>query len=285
MDFGASWTSIAIGLPSRRNPTRSGRCRAAAPVLRRPGPRRLEALFCGLRRGELARLAVDQRRLRRRRDPRGALMGSRPGTGRCENRRGPPRGPDGICRQELMAHKARTGRDGRDLVFGRTATEAFFASTIRARANKAWKQAGLQPLTPHEARHCAISYFIAARPGLEADLDLGRPWRCPPDLEPLRTPRPRRRRPRPGASRCVPDASDCGAHCGARPRQRENPRIYGGSEVPLPGFELCCEPRNPSVYRLFRTVFARWGQLGAAWNRSPCSQNAPSFAPSFGAVF
>ena len=67
-----------------------------------------------------------------------------------------------VVRRELMAHKARTGREGRDLVFGRTATEAFFASTIRARANKAWRQAGLQPLTPHEARHCAISYFIAA---------------------------------------------------------------------------------------------------------------------------
>ena len=67
-----------------------------------------------------------------------------------------------VVRRELMARKARTGRDGPDLVFGRTATEAFFASTIRARANKAWKQAGLEPLTPHEARHCAISYFIAA---------------------------------------------------------------------------------------------------------------------------
>ena len=67
-----------------------------------------------------------------------------------------------VVRRELMAHKARTGRDGPDLVFGRTATEAFFASTIRARANKAWKQAGLEPITPHEARHCAISYFIAA---------------------------------------------------------------------------------------------------------------------------
>jgi integrase len=41
-------------------------------------------------------------------------------------------------------------------------SEAFFASTIRARANKAWTQAGLEPITPHEARHCAISYFIAA---------------------------------------------------------------------------------------------------------------------------
>jgi Phage integrase family len=41
-------------------------------------------------------------------------------------------------------------------------TEAFFASTIRARANKAWEAAGLEPITPHETRHCAISYFIAA---------------------------------------------------------------------------------------------------------------------------
>ncbi len=47
-----------------------------------------------------------------------------------------------VVRRELMAHKARTGREGPDLVFGRTATEAFFASTIRARANKAWKQPG-----------------------------------------------------------------------------------------------------------------------------------------------
>ena len=67
-----------------------------------------------------------------------------------------------VVRRELMAHKQRTSRDGPDLVFGRTATEAFYASTIRARANKAWKAAGLEPITPHEARHCAISYFIAA---------------------------------------------------------------------------------------------------------------------------
>jgi len=67
-----------------------------------------------------------------------------------------------VVRRELMAHKTRTGRDGPDLVFGRTATEVFYASMVRARANKAWKAAGLEPLTPHEARHCAISYFIAA---------------------------------------------------------------------------------------------------------------------------
>ncbi len=67
-----------------------------------------------------------------------------------------------IVRRELMAHKQRTRRDGADLVSGRTKTEAFFASAIRARANKAWQEAGLEPITPHGARHCAISYFIAA---------------------------------------------------------------------------------------------------------------------------
>ena len=45
---------------------------------------------------------------------------------------------------------------------------------------------------------------------------------------------------------------------------QQNPCIWAPSEVPLPGFELCCEPRNPSVYRLFGTDFTRWGQLGAA---------------------
>ncbi len=67
-----------------------------------------------------------------------------------------------VVRRQLMAHKARTGRDGPDLVFDRTATEVFYASTIRARANKAWEEAGLEPITRHEARHCANSYFIAA---------------------------------------------------------------------------------------------------------------------------
>ena len=47
-------------------------------------------------------------------------------------------------------------------MFGRTATEAFFPSTIAARARKAWLVAGIEPLTLREARHCAISYFIAA---------------------------------------------------------------------------------------------------------------------------
>lgn len=72
----------------------------------------------------------------------------------------------GNVRRELAALKLRTGRDGDDLVFGRTATLPFIRSTIRSRARAAWKAAGMDPLTPHEARHCAASYLIAA--GLNA---------------------------------------------------------------------------------------------------------------------
>ena len=62
----------------------------------------------------------------------------------------------------MDAHKLATGRDGDALVFGRTAVDPFTPTTIRTRARKAWKAAKLEPLTPHEARHCAASYLIAA---------------------------------------------------------------------------------------------------------------------------
>ena len=121
------------------------------------------ALFCGLRRGELRGLQwlhVDFGkgviRVERSWDPVKGPVEVKTGAGH----RAVPMAF--VVRRELQAHQQRTGRSGDDLVFGRTATEAFFASTIRARANRAWQQAGLQPITPHEARHCAISYFIAA---------------------------------------------------------------------------------------------------------------------------
>jgi integrase len=55
-----------------------------------------------------------------------------------------------------------TGRRGDDLVFGRSASEAFVRSTLRTHTLKARDAAELAPLTPHEARHCAASYFAAA---------------------------------------------------------------------------------------------------------------------------
>jgi integrase len=65
-------------------------------------------------------------------------------------------------RAELARHKLASGRDGGDLVFGRTPTTAFVRSTLRSRALKAWEAGGLEPLTPHEARHTAASYMAAA---------------------------------------------------------------------------------------------------------------------------
>jgi integrase len=121
------------------------------------------AMFCGLRRGELrglqwANVDFDAGvvRVERSWDPVKGPVDVKTGAGR----RAVPMAF--VVRRELIAHQGRTGRSGPDLVFGRTATEVFYASTIRARANKAWTEAGLEPITPHEARHCAISYFIAA---------------------------------------------------------------------------------------------------------------------------
>ena len=205
------------------------------------------ALFCGLRRGELRGLQwinVDFEagviRVERSWDPVKGPVDVKTGAGR----RAVPMAF--VVRRELMAHKARTGRDGRDLVFGRTATEVVLRvddqgpreqgmEASRTRADHPARSASLRDLVLHRRR-----------PGLEADLHLGRPRRCPPDLEPLRAPRAGRRRPGPGAPRCIPHAQptnpDCGAHCGARPQQRRNPRQHGGSEVPLPGFEMRRRP-------------------------------------------
>ncbi len=68
----------------------------------------------------------------------------------------------GELRRICRAHKLATGRNGSQLFLGRSPVDPFYPSTVRARALKAWAAAGLEPLTPHEARHCAASYMIAA---------------------------------------------------------------------------------------------------------------------------
>lgn len=85
---------------------------------------------------------------------------------------------------ELEVHRARTNRSEGDLVFGRTPQEAFIRTTVRRRAIRAVEQHNakvraraqaegreqldelVELLTPHEARHTAASYLIAA--GLNA---------------------------------------------------------------------------------------------------------------------
>jgi integrase len=95
----------------------------------------------------------------------------------------------GRLRSIIVEHGLATRRGGDDLVFGRTASDPFTPTTVRSRALTAWgwkripnpeaegprmlwvkaRTDALDPLTPHEARHCAASYLIEA--GLN-DLEL-----------------------------------------------------------------------------------------------------------------
>ena len=196
------------------------------------------ALFCGLRRGELrglqwANVDFDNGviRVERSWDPVKGPVDVKTGA----RRRGVPMAF--VVRGELMVYQQRTNRDGPDLVSGRTPTEAFFASTIRARANKAWEAAGMEPITPHEARHCAISYFIAA------DLD----WKqisTRAGHGDVRQTWNRYGHLVPGGEQAAAERLEAclrppapPSDCGARRQERENPRELGGFEVPLPGFE------------------------------------------------
>ncbi|MDQ6806212.1 MAG: site-specific integrase, partial [Actinomycetota bacterium] len=119
-------------------------------------------MFCGLRRGELRGLQwtnVDFDngviRVERSWDPVKGPVDVKTGAGR----RAVPMAF--VVRRELMTHKQRTKRDGPDLVFGRTRPRRS-SPPPTAPERKAWLQAGLEPITPHEATHCAISHFIAA---------------------------------------------------------------------------------------------------------------------------
>jgi integrase len=55
-------------------------------------------------------------------------------------------------------------RQGRSegLAFGRIASIPFRPQAVTERADRAWKKAGLQRITLHEARHTFASYMIAA---------------------------------------------------------------------------------------------------------------------------
>jgi integrase len=81
-----------------------------------------------------------------------------------------------ILRDSLDGHLRRTGRRGEELVFGRTVSQAFYASTVDCRAKRAWAAANdrerdaaeaagrepdlLRPITLHECRHTFASLLI-----------------------------------------------------------------------------------------------------------------------------
>lgn len=76
----------------------------------------------------------------------------------------------------LRKHLQRTGRTGKDLVFGRTPTQPFNSNTINNRARKAWEEARkredeediipeherIVPIGLHECRHTAVSHMLDA---------------------------------------------------------------------------------------------------------------------------
>src|SRR5690348_13089196 len=68
----------------------------------------------------------------------------------------------GALRDHLLEHKLHTGRVGDDLVFGREVDLPFVPSTVRNRAIAAWEDAGLKPISLHEARHTFASRLIDA---------------------------------------------------------------------------------------------------------------------------
>jgi integrase len=120
------------------------------------------AFYAGLRRGELRALRVDDV------DFDAGLIRVRRGWDDVEGEIAPKTFAGkrevpmmGELRRICAAHKLSTGRDGSDLFLGRTPVDPFYPSTVRSRARKAWETAGLEPLTAHEARHCAASYMIA----------------------------------------------------------------------------------------------------------------------------
>ncbi len=67
-----------------------------------------------------------------------------------------------VLRDVLLEHQMRQGRGGEGLVFGRTRSDPFVSDTLSKHAAKAWKAAGLAPITLHECRHSFASMMIAA---------------------------------------------------------------------------------------------------------------------------
>jgi integrase len=141
------------------------------------------ALFAGMRRGELRALQVDDI------DFEAGLVRVRRGWDDVEGEINPKTFAGardipmvGELRRICRTHRLQTGRHGRQLFLGRTPADPFYPSTVRARGLKAWgwkqirnperdgpdmiwiksRPDALEPLTPHEARHCAASYMIAA---------------------------------------------------------------------------------------------------------------------------
>jgi integrase len=121
------------------------------------------AMYAGLRRGELRALRVQALdlaagviRVERGYDAVEGEIELKSGAGR---RKVPI---PAVLRDYLTEHLARVGRDGSERCFGSTGEAPFDGQKLQARADKAWREAGLERITPHERRHTFASLMIAA---------------------------------------------------------------------------------------------------------------------------
>jgi integrase len=123
----------------------------------------MQALYAGLRRGELMALAWEHVDLfagiihvERSYDPKAAQFIA------PKSRAGERRVPiASTLREHLIAQKLRGGRS-EGLVFPSRNGTPFDSWAVKARADKAWKAAGLNPIGLHESRHTFASLMIAA---------------------------------------------------------------------------------------------------------------------------
>ena len=126
------------------------------------------AFYAGLRRGELLALQwedvdLEERLIRVTRswDP---LDGFVTPKSRAGSRRVPLIGTLRTC---LVEHRLRQGSGGQGFVFGST-TEPLNPAALSWRSQRAWKRAGLTPITLHECRHTYASFMIAAGVNMKA---------------------------------------------------------------------------------------------------------------------
>jgi hypothetical protein len=64
-----------------------------------------------------------------------------------------------ILRDYLTQYLRGTGRSGDDLVFGRSSTQAFYASTVDGRAKRAWKAANKRERQTGRGRAASLTYW------------------------------------------------------------------------------------------------------------------------------
>jgi integrase len=145
------------------------------------------AFYGGLRRGELRGLRWEHVDLAAGVIRVEAGWDSKEGAILPKSRKGQRRVPiPAGLRDSLTEHRMASWQDG--YVFGRGPEKVFGATSLTERADRAWKEAGLDRLTLHEARHTYASLMIEAGSQRQGPLRVHGPQLHPNHARPLRPP-------------------------------------------------------------------------------------------------